>query len=402
MQHFIDVDQARELILDEIKPLTLERLTLGEARGRILAEEIVATYDSPAFDNSARDGYAVRWEDVANKCDVSLDVVEHIAAGHLPVQSVGPGGASRIMTGAPMPDGADTIVMREDCQEHGDRVVIVSPPQHQGQWVRKQGSFIRHGQPLMTAGQRLESGDLAILASFAQAQVTVGAKPRVAILSTGDELVELGQPHQPGQIINSNTPMLASLVEAHGGIAQCFPIVRDTPEAVMAAYQDALRLCDLVISSGGASVGDHDHVVDVVNALTDTVAFWKIRMKPGKPLIFGMAGDTPLIGLPGNPVSSFVCFYQFVRPALAALQGAKATALRSAVAQISCDVRSTPKRREYLTGQLKTMDGQLTFVPHAQQDSGNLGLLCQTDALGIVEEGISQMAQGDAIVVQWL
>lgn len=402
MQQFIDVDQARQLILNDIQPLAVERLALGQARGRILAEEIVATYDSPAFDNSARDGYAVRWEDVAGKRDVSLEVIEHIAAGHLPSKCVGPGGASRIMTGAAMPDGADTVVMREYCQEHGERVVIVEPPQTQGQWVRHQGRFIRRGQSILSAGQRLNSGDIALLASFGQAMVSVGAKPRVAILSTGDELVELGQPRQPGQIVNSNSPMLASLVEAHGGIAQLFPIVRDTPEAVMAAYQEALRLCDLVISSGGASVGDHDHVVDVVNALTDHVAFWKIRMKPGKPLIFGMAGQTPLIGLPGNPVSSFVCFHQFVRPALATLHGAATTTLRGAVARLACDVRSTPKRREYLTGQLKSMDGQLTFVPHAQQDSGNLGLLCQTDALGLVEEGISHMAEGDPIDVQWL
>lgn len=410
MQSLLDVDQARALILQAIRPLGHERVFLNQALDRVLAHDIEAPADSPRFDSSAMDGYAVRLVDIAQATPeepVALTLTAKIAAGDIPKLHLGPGQCARVMTGAMVPSGADVVIMREDCDESDpDTILIKVAPEHVGQYIRARGCFMHRGQLLWQRGERLEPGDLGVLASFGHAIVEVVAQPRVAIISTGDELVELGQQPGQGQIINSNAYMLDALIRRHGAIPLVMPRVPDDRDALLEAYTQAISQADLVISSGGASVGDHDHVSAVLAQLCGGVDLWKIRMKPGKPLIFGQATSrgTPLLGLPGNPVSSFVCFHQFVRPALGALQGIPSTqqTMRRLHATLTRDVPSTSKRRHYITGRLLLHPQGLRFDPIDQQDSGNLRILCQIDSLGIIDEGISGLKAGDSIFVELL
>lgn len=411
MQSLIDVDQARALIIKHIRPLSHERVFLNQALDRILARDLYAPEDSPRFDTSAMDGYAVRLGDVEQANEqhpIALALAADIPAGKLPSIHLGPGQCARVMTGAVVPSGADVVIMREDCDESDPETIFIkAAPTEVGQHIRHRGCFMHKGQLLWRSGEGLDPGDLGVLASFGYATLEVFAKPRVAVISTGDELVELGKTPGPGQIVNSNAYMLDALLRRHGATPLIMPCVPDQPEALLNTYAQAIAQADMVISSGGASVGDHDHVTDVLTQLTEGLDLWKIRMKPGKPLVFGRAKaqGTPLIGLPGNPVSSFVCFHQFVRPALGALQGVPSTQLtmRRLNATLTRDVPSTSKRRHYITGRLLQHPQQgLRFDPIDHQDSGNLRILCQIDSLGIIEEGIDGLAAGATIEVELL
>lgn len=409
MQEFITVEQARDHILERLPRLDPERVFLGQAAGRILAESIEAPENSPRFSNSARDGFAVRWADLeADRPTLKLG--GSVAAGEPGQFRVEAGHAARIMTGAPMPEGADTVVMQEHCEVDADAntVRVLDKPQAgRGAWVREAGENMARGEVVLDAGSRLGASEVGLLASFGRSVVSTSRKPRVAIVSTGDELVELDRKPGRGQIINSNAYMLEALVREMGAEPLVLPIAPDDRDAIGQVFERALRNADLVVSSGGVSVGDYDLTREVVDELTGGMKFWKIRMKPGKPLAFGTseAGGrgVPLIGLPGNPVSCFVCFHQFVRPALTVMQGqdARRTGLPRLVAQLSSPIRTTPRRRTYLSGTLHSdrAEGPV-FMPADNQNSGNLRLFCQANAFGIVEEGVAEMGAGDDIVVE--
>ena len=405
---FITVEEARHHILERIEPLGTERCFLNEAAGRHIAETIEAPEDSPRFDNSSRDGYAVRWTDIADG-GATLEVVGTAAAGDPLDCTLEAGEAARIMTGAPLPDGTDTVVMQEHCERpDSDRVVVQSPPDgRKGAWIREAGRFMREGERLLEPGDRLQGPEVGMLASFRRSRFDVYRRPRVAIVSSGDELVDLDVTPGASEIVNSNAHLLETLVRRHGGGPVVLPAAPDERESTRRTFQDAIDAADLVLSSGGVSVGDHDVVREVVDTLTGGMTFWKIRMKPGKPLAFGLEqGErrVPLLGMPGNPNSCFVCFHQFVRPAMRVAQGQAADAVAPLVerARLADAVQSTPVRRQYLAGQLHSEDGELVFEPRSRQNSGNLQLFCGADAFGRVPEGIERVEAGDAIAIERL
>ncbi|QDG49955.1 molybdopterin molybdotransferase MoeA [Persicimonas caeni] len=409
MKRFITVEEARQQILERLPRLSTERIFLSQALGRILAESVEAPTDSPRFDNSARDGYALRFDDLEGDRP-TLSVIGTAAAGTISDLHVEPGTAARIMTGAVVPEGADTIVMQEYCEvdeDAGTVTVLEVPEKGRGAWVRKAGENMAAGEAVLEPGARLGAPEVGLLASFGRSVIEVSRRPRVAIVSTGDELVELDQEPQPGQIINSNAYMLEALVHQAGGEAVVLPPAADTEEAVRDTFEQALQSADIVVSSGGVSVGDFDITREVVDELTGGMNFWKIRMKPGKPLAFGTADtdgrDVPLIGLPGNPNSCFVCFHQFVRPALAVMQGVARDGVvpRRLDAILAGPVQTTPKRRVYLSGTLRGRVGDKPeFVPFDNQNSGNLRLFCGAEAFGVCEEGVARMEAGDEIAVE--
>ena len=316
------VASAQGRILAAIVPIPTERVGLSEARGRVLAVPVVSARVLPPFDNSAMDGFAVRAADLAGAspaAPVVLPVVGESRAGSVPERRLGAGTAMRIMTGAPLPAGADSVVRHEDTDNGREQVAVAVAVPH-GENVRRAGEDIRPGDWVLGAGRRLRGADLAVAAALGLAHLEVSRRPRVAVLSTGDERVEVGTEPGPGQIVDSNAVALAAAVVEAGGEAVRAGIARDSVADLRTRLREAAR-CDLVLSSAGVSVGDHDHVRDVVAEL-GSLDLWRVAMRPGKPIAVGTVLGRPFIGLPGNPVSSQVTFELFARPAILALQGA--------------------------------------------------------------------------------
>mgnify|MGYP006195508261 CR=1 FL=1 len=396
MNTFISVEEAREAILERIAAVSSERVTLADAAGRRLREEIIAPFDAPAFDNSAMDGFALR----AAEANGPLRVVGESAAGAPYHGALASGEAVRIMTGATIPADADCVVMRENAVVDEAGLRVTEPPQV-GANIRRRGAYLQAGAIALAAGSLVRPADVGLLATFGRTVVYVGRRPRVTIVTTGSELVEPDRPLRDGQIVNSNAYMLEALVRATGTNVTVAPIVPDDAAATRDALESATRSADLLLTVGGVSVGDYDFVRAVLDELSGGMQFWKVRMKPGKPLAFGMlAGRVPAIGLPGNPVSSFVGFHQFVRPALAALAGAPRaqTGLMRTTAKAACAIRSTPARRQYVLG---AIEGE-SFRPYPDQSSGNPLVMRGCTALGIIDEGVSAIESGAAIVVELL
>ena len=348
-------EEAQQIVLSKIAPLGIERVPLIDALGRLVASDIVARFDNPPLDNSAMDGYALRHEDIrgtSTNNPVRLMVVEEIPAGSLPVETVGKGQASRIMTGAPLPSGADTVVRIEDTQPQPDAVDILAPEALNGN-VRRQGEDIRAGATLIPMGTCCESGELGVLAAQQYSVLPVYRRPTAAILSTGDELVDLSDSLQAGKIVDSNTYALAALCRTHGAVPWMLPIVRDTEEATRQAVETALA-ADFILSSGGVSVGEYDFVKRVLDDMGAEAGLWRVSMKPGKPLFFCTLRDKPYFGLPGNPVSSMMSFLQFVRPAIrkASWYPEDQWLLPQTTAVMERAVENRGDRREYLRAQL--------------------------------------------------
>jgi molybdopterin molybdotransferase len=317
----LTVDEALDRVLARITPLAPTEVGLLDALGAVLAEDAVADRDVPPFRNSAMDGYAVRGADVTQG-GVRLRVVGEAAAGLLPDREVGPGEAIRIMTGAPMPEGADTVVRVEDT-DNGTDVVTINATTPQGAAVRRAGEDLRRGEVVLARGTLLRHAEIGVLASIGRGKVNVVRRPNVAVLSTGDELVDIAEEPGPGQIRDANRYSLAAAVRATGSAAFELGIARDTADDLRHALGNA-AFGDLVVTSGGVSVGDHDHVKPVVDAMGQ-MDFWSIAIRPGRPLAFGelrtKRGAVPIFGLPGNPVSALVTFELFVRPALLKMAG---------------------------------------------------------------------------------
>ena len=408
MSRFISVEDALDHIVDHIPTTGAERVQLADARRRVLAAAVDAPEDSPRFDNSAMDGFALRFSDIET-VPTTLDITGESAAGAPSDATVGDGEAFRISTGAKLPDGADTVVRSELCEDREQTVVVNEQPgRAKGANIRRKATYLAAGEPALDAGQRIGGAEIGMLVSFGRSVVSVYRRPTVAIISTGDELVELGDTPGPGQIINSNAYMLEALVAEHGGVPVVFPIAADRRDVVEETYRRAVNDCDLVVSTGGVSVGAHDHVGDVVDELTGGMTFWKVRMKPGKPLAFGSAdtsaGTVPLIGLPGNPGAAFVGFQLFVRPAVGTAQGIapdEAT-LPTVEATLTGSARGSRGRRAYLAGQLTHSDQGPRFHAFSHQSSGNPALFANCNALGIVEQGRGKLSAGDPLPVHLL
>jgi molybdopterin molybdotransferase len=396
----ISVREALDLILRDVHPLGTEQVVLPQAAGRVLAEPVQATRDVPPFRNAAMDGYAVRAADAAaataQKPSV-LRILEVVGAGAVPRHTVTTGTATQIMTGSPMPDGADAVVRVEDTDEDDGKVRIrVSIAA--GACVRHPGEDMRAGETVLLPGHALRPADIGLLASLGVAVVPVYRRPQVAVLATGDELVELGQPLGPGQIVNSNAYTLAAAVEEAGGIPRRLGIVRDTPEATRSAFCDAFT-ADLVLSTGGVSMGTFDLVRQTLTELGVTERFWKIAQRPGKPLTFGVRNRVPVFGLPGNPVSSLVCFYLYVRPALRAMQGLECLHLPTVMATVDEDVQTAPGLTEFVRCTLAGAPGTYRARVTGSQSSGVLRSLSLGQGLIIAPPEVRTIPRGSVVHV---
>jgi molybdopterin molybdotransferase len=341
----LSVDEALETLLAGARPVAeVEQIPTMEAMNRVLAHAQSSTMDVPPMDNSAMDGYAVRLSDL-HSAEKKLKVAQRIPAG-----SVGrwlePGTAARIFTGAPIPPGADAVVMQENCSVAGDFVVIEKSPR-EGEWIRRIGSDIRKGDTVLTAGKRLLPQDTGLAASIGIKTLPVCRKVRLGLFFTGDELVMPGDPLAPGRIYNSNRFTLNGLASAFGCEVRDYGIVPDKLDATREVLRRAASENDIIVTSGGVSVGDEDHVKPAVEA-EGSLLMWKISMKPGRPLAFGKVGGAAFLGLPGNPVSSFVTFLIFVRPFLLKTQGQTETTPRAIDARADFDWPAPDARREFL------------------------------------------------------
>ncbi len=411
----LPVSQAEALILNLVQPPHDQRdaevVDLLAATGRILATPVTSQLDFPHWDNSAMDGYAVRYEDVQHASEenpVILEIVEEIPAGYQPKCTIEPGQAARILTGAVMPASADTVVMQEETRREDNRVFILASPKPQ-EFVRHRASFYEAGTELLPAGIMLNAPEIAVLAAAQCTQLNVYRKPRVVIFSTGDELVTPDKPLQPGQIVDSNQYALTALVIQSGAEPQILGIVKDEPEALQQAIAQAISTADVVLSSGGVSVGDYDYVEQILASLGAEIHIRAVAVKPGKPLTVATfpANQSATqhsclyFGLPGNPVSALVSFWRFVQPALKKLSGLANNWQPVFVQARSRDeLRSDGKRETYLWGKLLLINGVYEFQrAGGSHSSGNLINLAQTNALAVLPADQKLIAAGEQVQV---
>jgi molybdopterin molybdotransferase len=371
MAALLDVDDARQRLLDGLARLPAETLPLSQARSRILADDITALNSQPPFAAAAMDGYAIRWADRAGP----WRIVGASAAGHGWAANLGAGEAVRIFTGAPLPVGADTIAVQEDVARDGNIATLVGDgPSAQGAHIRARGQDFAAGRVIACAGDLLTPPRIGLIAASGHDRVPVVRRPRVTLITTGDELVPPGTTPGPDQIISSNNIMLAALFEAAGAEVDDPGIIPDRPEALAAALSAADA--DLIITIGGASVGDHDLVVPVLRQLGASLDFWKIAMRPGKPMLAGRLGETRVIGLPGNPVSAYVCALLFVLPWLGRCAG-RPEMLPMARLKLTTPLPANGIRRDHLRARI--VEGRVEAF--AAQDSALLGRLAAAQAL---------------------
>ena len=376
----IPVAEALARILDGVAPLPVQQVPLLDGLGRVLATDVAARRTQPPLPVSAMDGYAVRAADVA-QVPATLRVIGAVPAGRLFEGRVEQGEAVRIFTGAALPDGADAVVIQEDTAVDGDRVTATESVAV-GRHVRRAGIDFREGEVGLRAGRTLTARDIGFAAAMNVPWLTVRQRPRVAILATGDEIALPGDPLGPGRIVSSNGPALHAFVRACGGEPIDLGIAADTEEAIVERALGAVG-AQVLVTTGGASVGDHDLVQPALTSIGMTLDFWKIAMRPGKPLMVGRLGDMRVLGLPGNPVSSMVCAILFLRPLLARLGGgADPSAAGRATARRGRDLPENDRREDYLRATLETdADGGLVAHPFEVQDSSLLAALARADAL---------------------
>jgi molybdopterin molybdotransferase len=374
----ISVDEARQRILDAVRPAAPEVVALAEAWNRVTAAPVLARLTQPPADLSAMDGYALRAAD--GVLHASLRVIGDAPAGHPFAGRVGPGQAVRLFTGSVVPEGADSVIIQEDVTRDGDRI-RVNQAAIAGRHIRLAGQDFAAGDAVLPAGRRITARDIGLAAAANHPWLTVHRRPRVAILSTGDEIAMPGEPIPPGGIVSSNSHALAALVRAAGGEPLILPNVKDDAAAI-GAVADSIAGMDLLVTTGGASVGDHDLVMPALQARGMTLDFWQIAMRPGKPLLFGRMGAVPVVGLPGNPVSAIVCAILFLLPALARLSGLPAAPPPVTAAVLGAPLRANDKRADHLRAAL-TVDsgGRIVATPFAVQDSSMLRRLAQADVL---------------------
>ncbi len=384
------VEEARRRILEKFHPLEGERIPVLEALGRVLMEDIHAPMDIPPLANSAMDGYAIRIEDVAQATPENpaiLQVVADLAAGYVLETPLQPGQAVRIMTGAPIPQGTEAVAPFEHVQRQGDTVII---PRSYSLWknIRHAGEDVKANQVVLQAGTVLRPQEIGMLAALGNPTVLVHRRPRVAVLSTGDEIIDAAAPWQPGKIRDANGYTVSALILKYGGIPLRMGIAPDTIEALTAKVQEALDAgADFIVTSGGVSMGDFD-VVKKVLAAEGEMHFWRARMKPGKPLAFGTIKGVPLIGLPGNPVSSAISFELFGRPAILTMLGKTALQKPTIDAILVDAIKRKDNRRHYMRVWLETREDQTYAHLTGDQGSGILLSMVQADGLAIIPEDV--------------
>ncbi|HET8522862.1 MAG TPA: gephyrin-like molybdotransferase Glp [Thermomicrobiales bacterium] len=395
VEQMLSVDDARERILMAFSPLPAVNVPLLDAFDLILAEDVIAGENVPPFRNSAMDGYAVRAADtegVANARGVRLRVIADLAAGYPAEVTVAAGTATRIMTGAPMPDGADAVVRFEETDEERasdesetSRVVTIRKAMRAGENVRFPGEDLRAGEVILPAGTRLRPAEIGVLAALNRATVPVHRRPDIAILSTGDEVIDLGPPLRPGQIRNSNSYLLAAMVRQFGGVPHLFGIAADSIDDLSARLR-ACREMDMIVTSGGVSLGDYDMVKDVLQAEGE-IAIWQVRMKPGKPLAFGHIGGTPTLGLPGNPVAAAVSFAQFGRAAILKMLGNGELVIPTVTATLTERLDNHGRRRHFVRARLERGEnGDYVVRQAGEQGAGVLSSLSRANGLLIIPE----------------
>jgi len=388
-------DDARRSILAAVGDPETEEVALTAGLGRVLAEAVESPLDVPPFDSSAMDGFAV----LAGPED-ELEVRGESRAGHPSSEAVRPGLAVRISTGAPIPDGADAVVEVERTGSAGDDRVRVGRSEA-GANVRRAGEDLRRGQLVMAPGTELGPAELGVLASLGRDRALCARRPRLALLVTGDELAEPGEPLRTGHIYSSNSSALAAQAERAGAQITLRAKVPDDRETTEAALAGALESADVVLISGGVSVGPHDHVKPALHALGVEERFWRVALRPGKPTWFGLRGRTLVFGMPGNPVSAMVCFQLFARPALRTLQGASPEAAR-ATARLAAPVTLSPTRLEAVRCRLRTTEEGLEAEPTGDQGSHRLSSMLGADCLALVGPGEGELAAGERVEVELL
>ncbi len=393
----IAVEEALARILAAMPALPAETVGLREALGRVLAEPVIARLTQPPSAVSAMDGYAVRAEDVT-ETPVTLHQIGEAPAGSAHDGTVGPGETVRIFTGGLLPEGADAIVIQENTESDGARITILKPAPA-GHYVRPEGLDFRAGQVGVEAGRRLTVRDFGLAAAMNVPWLRVRRRPRIALLSTGDELVMPGEVVGPNQIIGSNGLSLAAFVEACGGESMNLGIAPDNIDALARLTSDT-RGADLLVTTGGVSVGEHDLVRAALGDQGFSLDFWKIAMRPGKPLLFGTIGDTPILGLPGNPVSSLVCAIVFLGPAIDAMQGLGLAPKPSMAAVLGAALGANDHRQDYLRAHLSyDADGRRVATPFDRQDSSMLATLAHADCLIVRPPQAPAAAAGDTVAI---
>jgi molybdopterin molybdotransferase len=378
----ITADEALQLVLENVAQLGVERTPVFDALGRVLAEPVRSARDIPGFDNSAMDGYAVKAADVVGAGDstpVRLRVLGTVAAGAMPAAPVESGTAMRTMTGAPIAQGADAIVPVEHTRAVGDCVEILSAPEPRS-FIRPRGEDLREGELVMDPGKRLGAADIGMLASLGRSMIDVFRQPRVAIISTGDELVDVDETPSGAQIVNSNAYSLAGAVKEAAGLPVILKVARDRPEEIRERFTEALAF-DAVLSTGGVSVGQFDHVKAVLDDLGMLTIFHGVAQRPGRPLKFGLVNGRPIFGLPGNPVSTLVCFYLYVRPALLKMGARRDIGLARALVRCAVDIRTARNLTEFVRVRINRDGGEVYATPTGNQGSGILSSLSRADAL---------------------
>jgi molybdopterin molybdotransferase len=390
----ISIEQAREAILKKIVPLQSEKISIEQALGRYLAQDVISARDIPPWDNSAMDGYAVHAADLKEE-GTRLRIAYEIPAGSLPQGPFAPGTAVKIMTGAPIPPGADAVVKREDTRESAEEVIVHRIPV-KGEHIRGRGEDIRKGDLVIPAGTCLEPSHIGLLASVRTVMAYCSQRPVVAIIATGDEVADLDDELTENKISSSNSYTLKALVAELGAVPLYLGVARDTREDLKDKFAKAAK-ADLILTSGGVSMGDYDIVREVMTEGSNAMEFWKVNMKPGRPLAFGTIGGIPAIGLPGNPLSTMTSFYQFARPAILKFMGARSLLLPRLTAALACDVKGAGDRPQYMSGVLSRTDNGLSASPAGPQGSGILSSLARANCYIVIPEGNAVLRQGSPV-----
>ena len=397
--HALPVAAARERLLSLVRPIEeTEQLPLARLPGRVLAEVVSSTIAVPGWDNSAMDGYALRAEDLAG--DARLDVVATVYAGHPFHGRVGPGQCVRIFTGAPVPEGADTVVMQEQVRLGDDGRIGFTRVPRPGDNIRPAGEDIARGAQVMGPGTLLRAAEVGVLASIGRASARVYRRPRVAVLATGDELVPPGQPLGPGQIHDSNSATLAAMLGRLGAEVVDLGHAEDDPATLERLFREAAAGCDAIITSGGVSVGDADHVMPTLKRIGE-LHLWKIAMRPGRPLAFGRVEGCWFFGLPGNPVSVMATFHQIVQPALQRMMGMAPREPLTLRARLQGALRKKPGRTEFSRGILRhDGDGRLVVASAGRQGSGILTSMIHANCFIVVPQEAGSLEDGAQVDVQ--